>query len=240
MSPQRLRPTRCGRLELRGPVGPLWSAADNEAMRATDIITGFLVIAVTTTAGATPNAATWRRQTLIGENAGYFFRFVAVSENPASYYRYRRTLRLEKVRKVDVRVVEQIPLRDATYSQNLETDLWSELSETLPPFDLSEYLRINAVHIAFADDLIRAFAIDSSGVWEEFEDGRVRLADRQDLLGQIPNLGEEPRVVGIENTDFQPVQGGKGYVYLHIWSNSASSDADWSEDVLLVDRGVFR
>lgn len=215
-------------------------AADDNAVRAMNILIGLVVILIATIAGATPEAATWRRQTLVGENAEYYFRYVAISENPDSYYDYRRKLRLEKVRKVDLRVVEQVPLRDVTYGQDPKTDLWSEHSETLPPFDLSGYLRINAVHIAFADDLIRTFAIDSSGVWEQFEDGRVRLADKQDLLRQIPNLGEEPRVAGIENTDFQPARGGKGYLYLRIWSNSASGDDDWSEDLLLVDRDVFR
>jgi hypothetical protein len=198
-----------------------------------------VVTVIATTAGATPDAATWRRQTLLGENAEHYFRYVGISENPGSYYQYRRTLRLEKVRKADVGVVEQFPLRDVAYAQDLTTDLWSEHSETLPPFDLSDYLRVNAVHLAFANDLIRTFAIDSSGVWEEFEDGRILLADRVDLLRQIPNLGEEPRVVGIEDTDLQPAQGGKSYVYLRIWSGSASIDSDWSEDVLLVDRGVF-
>jgi hypothetical protein len=176
----------------------------------------------------------------VGENAEYFFRYVAISENPASYYQYRRTLRLEKVRKLDVRVVEQIPLRAVAYWQDLKTDLWSEHSETLPPFDLTGYLRVNAVHIAFADDITRTMAIDSSGVWEVFEDGPIRLANRQDLRRQIPNLGREPRVAGIENTDFQPARAEKGYLYLRIWPNSASSDDDWSEDLLLVDRDVFR
>ena len=208
-------------------------------MKVTSISIGLALIAIVTTARATPEAATWRRQTLAGENAEYFFRYVTISENPDSYYSYRRTLRLEKVRKSDLRVVEQLPLRDVAYSQNLDTDLWTEKSETMPPFDLGGYLRTNAVHLPFADDLIRTFAVDSAGVWEVFEDGRVELAGRQDLVRQIPDLGEEPRVVGIEGTDFQPVSGGKAYFYLRIWSNSASSDDNWSEDLLLVNKNVL-
>ncbi len=209
-------------------------------MRTTSIVIWLLVIVIAATAGATPEAATWRRHTLAGENAEYYFRYVAISENPASYYEYRRTLRLEKVRKADARVVEQFPLLDVGYDQNLKTDVWSEHSMVLPPFDLAGYLRANAVHIPFADDVVRTLAIDSSGVWEEFTDGRVRLADRRDLAQQIPNLGEEPRVVGIESTDFQPARGVKGYLYLRVCSNSASTDDNWSEDLLIVDRDVFR
>src|SRR5512132_1877085 len=102
-------------------------------MRATSIGIWLVVIVIASDAGATPGAATWRRQTFVGENAEHYFRYVAISENPASYYQYRRTLRLEKVRKADVHVVEQFRIRDVLYSQNLKTDLWSEHSETLPP-----------------------------------------------------------------------------------------------------------
>ena len=206
-------------------------------MRTALVLVGIAMFA--SAALATPDAATWRRQTLLGENADYFFRYVAISENPASYYYYRRTLRLEKVRKSDFKVVEQFPLRDVSYSQDLDSQVWTEKSVTLPPFDLSAYLRVNAVHLAFADDLIRTFAVDSSGVSEVFEDGRVELAGREDLMRQIPELGEDPRVAGIEDTDFQPAKGGKAYFYLRIWSNDAAGDMDWSEDLLLVNQNVF-
>lgn len=206
-------------------------------MRAVSVLLGLAIFA--STALATPDAATWRRQTLVGENAEYFFRYVAVSENPASYYSYRRTLRLEKVRKSDSKVVEEFPLRDVSYSQNPDSEVWTEKSKTLPPFDLSAYLRINTVHLAFAGDLIRTFVVDSAGVWAVYEDGRVELAGRQDLMRQIPKLGEDPRVAGIEKTDYEPAKGDKGYLYLRIWSNDAAGDMDWSEDLLLVNRNMF-
>jgi hypothetical protein len=211
-------------------------------MRAGPSIIGFAAVLIVGMALATPNAATWRRQTLVGENAEYYFRYVTTSENPASYYSYRRTLRLERVRKSDLRVVDQFPLSDVSYSQDPRTDVWSEQSEKLPPFDLSGYLRDNAVHLPFADDLVRfrTFVVDSSGVWEVFDDGRSQLANRRDLLRQIPNLGNEPRVVGIESTGFQPIGGGKTYLYLRIWSNSAAIDSDWCEDLLVVDGNDLR
>jgi hypothetical protein len=186
-------------------------------------------------ARATPEAATWRRQTLIGENAGHFFRYVTVSDHPGIYYRYSRTLRLEKVRKSDLRVVESILLRSVTYSQDPNTERWSEAADSVASFDLPSCLRANHVALAFANDLVhfRTFAIDSTGVWEVFEDGRIRLATRMELKRQIPMLGEDPRVVGIEETS--PINSGD--FYLRIESGSTAFDADWSEDLLLV-RGV--
>ncbi len=193
---------------------------------------------LTAEATATPNAGTWRRQTLVGENAEFFFRYVTVSENPPSYYSYRRTLRIEKVRKSDLSVVEQHPLRDVAYAQDMDTGVWNEHSETVPAFDLSEYLTRNALHLPFSDDLFRfrTFAVDSAGVWEVFDDGRVELAGRSDIRRQIPDLGEEPCVAGIEQTDYEPTKNERAFIYLRVWSNSASGDDNWSEDLLLVNR----
>src|SRR5690349_4375694 len=84
---------------------------------------------------ATPTAATWRRQALVGDNADYYFRFVTVSEYPAEYYSHRRTLRLEKVRKSDLKVVERVPLRDVSYTQDPNTGNWTEHSTAQAPFD---------------------------------------------------------------------------------------------------------
>jgi len=211
--------------------------ADNQPVR-------LLVIAISlltaTGAAATPGSGTWRRQTLLGENATYFFRYVTISEYPPSYYSHRRMLRLEKVSKSDLRVVEEIPLRDVTYSEDVMTGVRTEKSKALPAFDFSEYLTRNAVYLPFSEDAIRTFTIDSAGVWEVFEDGRVQLAGRSDLLRQIPDLGEEPRVVGVETTDYEPAKGSKAFIYLRIWSNTGANDDDWSEDLLLVNQNVFQ
>ena len=74
------------------------------------VLAGLLVLAEI--AGATPDAATWRRQTLVGQNAEYFFRYVAVSDHPGSHYKYSRTLRIEKVRKSDIRIDESFMVKD--------------------------------------------------------------------------------------------------------------------------------
>jgi hypothetical protein len=203
--------------------------------RASGNVTGVLLagmLMLAAIARATPEAATWRRQTLIGENAQYFFRYAAISDHPGSNYKYSRTLRLEKVRKSDLRVVESILLRSVTCSQDPNTERWSEAADSVASFDLPGFMRANHVALAFANDLIhfRTFAIDSAGVWEVFEDGRTKLATRKELKRQIPMLGEDPRVVGIEETS--PINSED--FYLRIESGSAAFDADWSEDLLLV------
>jgi hypothetical protein len=206
--------------------------------RVSPTVTGTLLaglLMLTAIARATPEAATWRRQTLIGENAEDFFRYVTLGDHPGFYDTYSRTLRLERVHKSDLRILESVVLERVTNSQDLKTERWSDAADSVASFDLPGYLRANHVALAFANDLVhfRTFAIDSAGVWEVFEDGRIQLATRKELERQIPMLGEDPRVVGIEETS--PV-GGEDF-FLHIESGSAAFDADWSEDLLLV-RGM--
>jgi hypothetical protein len=193
-------------------------------------------------ASATPEAANWRRQTLIGETQTHFFRYVAVSTHPGSYYGYTETLHLEKVRKSDHRIVESFKLRDVSYSQDMNSKVWSEVSEPLDPFDVAGFLQSNKVRLTFSDDLFedRTFAIDSAGVWEVFEDGRVQMATRKELERQIPDLGEDPRVAGLQRTG--PCCGGVAGrdSYLRILSGSSSWDDFWCEDLLRVPGDIVR
>ena len=117
------------------------------------MIPAFLALAATAT--ASPDAATWRRQSLLGEDAEYFFRYVTVSENPHTHYAFRRTQRLEKVRKSDLSIAEHFTLRDVAYTQDMESGVWIERPVMLPPFDLAGYMTRNAVHLPFSDDAIQ-------------------------------------------------------------------------------------
>lgn len=190
---------------------------------------------------ATPSAATWRRQTLLGENTDHYLRWVTVSDHPGTYYGYSRSLTIEKVRKVDFQVVERFLIREVTYTQDVDSERWSEQSDSSGVFNLPSYLGANHVRLAFADDLFRhrRFEIDTAGVSEVFDDGRILLASRSELMRQIPDLGDEPCVVGIEDTGNWG-QGAGEFVYLRLWSNTSAWDSDWREDLLMVPREWVR
>jgi hypothetical protein len=202
---------------------------------ASSIGAAALLAFIVSIASGTPDAATWRRQTLLGQNTDHYFRYVAISEHPNSYYAYSRAVRLEKVRKTDRMIVETIRLSEVVWTQNMDTAQWSDAPDSVPSFDLAAYLRVNRVAIPFPNDifLVRNFVIDSGGVWEVFEDSRIRLATRAELDRQIPMLGARPRVVGIEETG--RVRGED--FFLRIQSGDTASDSDWAEDLLLI-RGV--
>ena len=198
----------------------------------------FAVAVLFSIAHATPEPAAWRRTILLGDNDQYFFRYVTDSVHPGSYFRYSRSLRLEKVRKSDDHVVQTFPLRSVEYSQHPDSLSWSETSDSLPSFDLPAYLRANKIALAFPSDLIqiRVFQIDGGGVWEVLHDGRVRLATHRELVRQIPSLGDDPHVVGIEQTCPDPSKN----LYLRIVSGSATWDDDWSEDLLMIRGALLR
>lgn len=203
------------------------------------LVRGLLAVAALfSIAHATPEPAAWRCEILIGDNEEFFFRYVTDSVHPGSYFTYSSSLRLEKVRKSDARVVKTFLLRNVQYSQHPDSLHWSESSDSLPPFDLTGYLRENRVELAFPSELIhaRVFRIDSGGVWEILHDGRVRLATRRELERQIPSLGEHPHVVGIEQTGPDPSKD----LYLLIVSGDESWDDDWAEDLLRIHGGLLR
>lgn len=207
--------------------------------RLSHLVRGLLAVAVLfSIAHATPEPSDWRREVLLGDNDDYFFRFVTDSFHPGSHYTYTRALKLEKVRKSDARVVRSVLIRNVHYSQHPDSLHWSEASDSLPPFDLTTYLRENRVDLAFPSELIqvRAFKIDSGGVWEVLHEGRVRLATRRELDRQIPSLGEHPRVVGIEQTGPDPSKD----FYLLIDSGDESWDDDWAEDLLMIHGKLLR
>lgn len=183
---------------------------------------------------ATPEPATWLRQVLIGENPTRFFRYVTIHDHPGTHYAYSETLRVQAVRKTDLRVAEDSLVRVTDYSQDYETRVWSTHEEPTPPFDLGGYLRRHGVFLAFAESMARRFEIDTTGVLEVFEDGRVELLSRADLNRQIPDLGEEPRVVGIEWTQMTLPDGSTAFYYLRIQSNTAAVDDYWSERLAIV------
>ena len=191
-------------------------------------------------ARGTPEASQWHRETLIGENASVFLRFVSVRDQPGSSYSFAETLRVEVVRKADLRVVKNYRIHMADFEDSSADGHWSVIEEPQPAFDLSKLLRVNKVWLAFSDDLQRSFEVSESGVNEVFEDGKIQLLSGPELMRQIPMLGSEPRIAGIETTALVQPNGESACHYLLLRMNSAAMDDDWSEYVLMIPGGRLR
>ena len=107
------------------------------------LVRGLMAVAVLfSIAHATPEPAAWRRTMLLGDSDEYFFRYVTDSVHPGSYSTYSRTLRLEKVRKSDDRVVQSVPLRPRVVG----------IEQTGPDANKDLYLRIVSGSESWDDD----------------------------------------------------------------------------------------
>lgn len=198
-----------------------------------------LATAGATPAVATPDAATWIRHTLVGENDSCFVRQVTVEDHPPSYDEFSVSARLERARKSDLRVVETVPIRDVKYTRDVDAVKWTGTEQELPTFDLAGYLRRHDLLPAFADDLVenRKWAIDEKGVWEVFEDSRERVATRAEYLRQRPVRERDgwsgARVVGLERTRAAEFSNYE-QVWLRIADGNSATDAPWTEWLLMV------
>jgi hypothetical protein len=188
-------------------------------------------------ASATPEAATWHRASLIGENAEHYFRWMAERSQPGSYYTYTETLRFQKVRKSDLAVVEDVLVREVVFSQHPDTMVWVATEESPPAFDLGGRLGRDGVQMTFEDDGAPVLVLDDSGAWVEAEGERERVLDRAELLRQIPGLGEQPRTAGAGSAASSSTAT---ILYYRVLSGTAAFDSDWSEDLLLVPESAIR
>ena len=96
--------------------------------------------------------------------------------------------------------------------------------------DLASILRTRDFHLAFAEDWGENVAIDSTGMFAFMDSQRSVVLSRAELLAQIPDLGEEPRVTGVAKGGTSP----SAYYYSVRSGPCSCPDVDWREDIVLV------
>ena len=189
-------------------------------------------------AHATPEAAEWHRETLVGENRDFYFALRATRTYPGSYYAYSEELSLVKVAKANRSIAETVTLQRRECSQDFQTEAWTCGDDSIPQFDLGAYLRHHAVRIPFAEDWPQDLRIDSAGVYLNVEDVRATVLPWDALQRQLPDLGDEPRIVGLEATQARLLDGAEALYFCRVQSNTTAIDDDWSEDLLLVPEAL--
>ena len=180
---------------------------------------------------ATPTAGSWRRTTVLGDNATDAFLFRNEWSQPGSYYCASEKVSIGRVRLSDWAEQETWVLRHVAYGQDMRTFEWQMADHDSSSVDLAEILRRFKVRPAFAESS-PSFGIDSSGVWVEANDRRLVLITTEALRQQIPDLSWEPSVVRLDKTNSWAY--GHGYYYPTIRSGACAGDVNWFEDVLAV------
>lgn len=187
-------------------------------------------------APGTPSRFTWHREQLIGENADFYFCSVIEHANPGSHYEYIERLSVLKARKSDLQTVEEILVREVHYRDTsaFAQGRWIGVEAIHKPFDLAAYLTDNKVFMAFSRGSGTSLVIDSAGVFLQNQGARARVLSRQELLAQIPELGNNPLVLEEVSVADTPGAITPDLSYYIVQSNHAGYEEDWREDLLVI------
>jgi hypothetical protein len=185
----------------------------------------------------TPEAARWHKDLLLGETADGYVVLRQERRYPGSYYEYSDELRVVRVAENNRAVMEEYVTQRSHCRQHPDTMIWHCSYDSLPPFDLSRHLRTRGVRAAYASDRAQGASIDSQGLYIEWEGIRATIMPMTAVLRQLPDLGEEPRVIGVMTTDRHEVFGGPLIYFFDVLSGFEAIDDNWSEDLLLVEEG---
>jgi hypothetical protein len=165
---------------------------------------------------ADDGAASWYRETLLGENSECFVRLVSIWDSRWYGHALADTQRVERVRKSDFRVVESIPIVIAHFTDE-DSGKWRSTFETLPAFDLAGYLKRHRVAAAFSaprDDVV----LDSKGLRAVYQDGAAMTSEDQQRRG--PRLRGDFTLAGLEATGCIDC-GHWGWLYARVSSIGA-------------------
>lgn len=148
------------------------------------------VLAFGSAARATPDASVYIEQTFLGANAENWFYLETIRRQPGSYYEHTEVLRLCARRKSDAALVDSVLVSEVRYARDPATlrDLPSE-SRDLPPFDLTEYVRRHAIHLAGASGLGQPAVLDSTGVYFAGDAKRVYFIRSTAMRRPLPEWG---------------------------------------------------
>jgi hypothetical protein len=145
-------------------------------------------------------------------------------------------LKICKGRKSDLRIIEEIPVRETQYRDTtaLGQGRWVSVEAIHKPFDLTAYLSDNKVSMAFSQGSGTSLVVDTAGVFFQIQSTRARVLTRQELLSRVPQLGSNPRILEELGVAATPGAITPGVSYFIVQSNHAGYEEDWREDLLVI------
>jgi hypothetical protein len=187
-------------------------------------------------ASASPGAATWYRESLLGENGSHAFVLTTTMINEGSYYRSRELQNLLRIDKRTGAVVDSILIRAVVIYSDPSTSARSLREEQPPSFDLPAYLRAHGTYGSFSQDPEEQAELDSTGLYIPVGVARVVLVPMATIRARFQPSGEPDAValLGGEFTLAVPDSGLSRMIYYRICSSPAGSDVPSSEVLIMV------
>lgn len=195
-----------------------------------------LLVNLAQPASASPGAATWYRESLLGENGSHAFVFTTTMINEGSYYRFRELQNLLRIDKRTRAVVDSILIRSVVIYSDPSTSVRSLREERTPSFDLPAYLRVHGTYSSFSQDPDDQAKLDSTGLYIPVGMARVVLVPIATIRARFQPSGEPDAValLGAEFTLAVPDPGLSRMTYYRICSSPAGSDVPSSEVLIMV------
>lgn len=195
-----------------------------------------LLLPLATRVAGSPGAATWYRESLLGENGSHYFLLASTMVNEGTYYRDRELQRILRIDKRSGAVVDSILVRSSEHLVDAATMARSAREEDLPPFDLAGYLRGHGTHAPYSQDPEFQAELDSTGLYLQLEDRReVLVATATIRRPFLPSPEpDEIALLGAEFTLAHPDSGVSRMTYYRIRSFPAGSDVSSSEILIMV------
>jgi len=151
-----------------------------------------------TTVYATPSAATWQRESLIGCNEKYFYTFIMERNNPASYYEYTEIFSLAQYEIANSQLVNKTVIRKTRHADKQADGHWVKEEQQTNAFDLNQFLsKDNLVYIFPADMSETQWLVEADGIYLQGDKGKVILVPKSDLATKVPWFNAYSRIAGL-------------------------------------------
>lgn len=195
-----------------------------------------LLLLGATPATGCPSAATWYRESLLGENGSHAFVLATAMINEGSYYRSRELQSLLRIDKRTGAVVDSILIREVVIDSDPSTFVRSLREASMPSFDLPAYLRVHGTYGSFSQDPEDQAELDSTGLYIQVGERREVLVPSSAIRARFLPSGEPDTIalLGAEFTMALPDSGLSRMIHYRVCSSPAGSDVPSSEVLSMV------
>jgi len=199
-------------------------------------VTLFTLLLVPARVAGTPYAATWYRETLLGENGSHYFVLATRMVNEGTYYRSRETQIVFRFDKRSGAIADSVRVRSVEFHVDDGTNALSVHEEGGTTFDLAGYLRAHATHAPYSEESEFMAELDSTGLYVESDNRRQVVVPMATIRARfLPSREpEELALLGAEFTMARPDSGLGRMTYYRVRSYPAGSDASSSEVLVMV------
>lgn len=192
-----------------------------------------IVLLLPSLSSATPGAASWRREVLLGANDDFYFVWVAKWSQPGSHYTSRESVTVHTARFDNNVAVDSVLVLAAHHTFIQSQGPWEASYSELPQFDLAQFLSENRIRPAFTSEWPKDVAIEDGALVVRGEFGSKVVLTRSEIGELVPSIGRDPHIVQCQRVR-RMNRSGPLVLFFTIRFNTSHDDDDWTEVLIPV------